>query len=93
MSVCYVIFCLDCIDDAMEAQKMFSDFFDTTEAENELQLPKPTKRIRKTKKLPVKMVQRKAIIDDSSDSEMEQGKSGSFFSFSLLNPVNFKSKT
>ncbi len=62
---------------------MFSDFFDTTEAE--MERPKSTKRIRKTKKLLVKMVERKAISnEDSSCNDTEQAISGTFCSYSLL---------
>lgn len=59
-----------CIDDAINAEKMFSDYFDTTEAEKEMQRTPPSKRIRKLKKPPVKKVQRK-VSTDVSDSEQE----------------------
>lgn len=64
----------------MNAEKMFSDFFDTTEAEAEIQKLKsrPAKRVRKTKK-PATVTKRRKSSSDDDDSEPEQDILGSLF--------------
>lgn len=57
---------------------MFSDYFDTTEAEKELLRTPQPKRMRKTKRQPAKKVQMKETSDES-DSEKEI--TGLFFWF------------
>lgn len=64
----------------MSAEKMFSDFFDTTEAEAEIEKLKsqPVKRVRKSKK-PATVTQRRKSSSDDDDSDPEQDISGLFF--------------
>lgn len=62
---------LDCVDDAMKAQKMYSDFFDTTEAEQEMERSTSTKRVKKTKKPQDQKHQlksRKAVSDSEDEA-------------------------
>lgn len=67
---------------------MFSDFFDTTEAELEMQRSPQIKRVRKTKKASTKTVQ-PLHAHDSDDSEGEEVASGTFHIFQ----ISFNSKT
>ena len=72
---------IDCVDDAINAEKMFSDYFDTTEAEQEMQRAPPVKRVRKAKGSVTKIVPPVHAQHDSDDSEGESVTSGSFRSY------------